>query len=146
MLLLHGGGGERFQGLLAQSGVGIVVLEGLKNLIGIRITPQVALGLRRPVQRVFAEKRVVLRLEQPAKGLRMAVLGKVFIPERERGARAPYVCGVLYGEGGEFLVRPWRPVVRLAGEFGPLFLLGIIFRWFHSDLLRFGFRFSTAAP
>src|SRR5207245_10286209 len=53
--------------------------------------------------------------------------------------------GVLYGEGGELLVRPRRTVMRLAGEFGQLFLRRIIFRSFHGYLRRCGFRFATDA-
>ena len=57
---------ERLQRLLAQGGVRIVVLESLKNLVGFCGAPQIELGLRGPIQSVFAKERVILCLQQPA--------------------------------------------------------------------------------
>ena len=67
-------GRESFQELLAHRGIGVVMLEGLQIFEGVGVAPQGALGLRGPVQSVLAEKRVILRLEQPTEGLCRAAL------------------------------------------------------------------------
>src|SRR5260370_34333683 len=100
----------------------------LQSLIGVRVTPQRTLRLRRPVQRVFAEQRVVLRLQKPADGLSRLILRIVVVTQCKRGSRGPDVRAVLDGERGKLFVRSGRCVVERTGGFGVFFLACVLFR------------------
>src|SRR6266404_1335965 len=78
---------KRFEQWLPHRRVWIVSLNCLQNFVSIRVPAQRALRLRRPVQGVLAQQRVVLRFEQPAEGLRVAVFRIVFVSERPRPRR-----------------------------------------------------------
>ena len=67
-------GRERLKQLLAHSSIGVIVLDGLQHLVSISVATQSALRLSCPVQRVLAEQRVVLRLDEPPETLRGSVL------------------------------------------------------------------------
>src|SRR5271165_1878513 len=95
---------ERFQELLFDGAVGIVLLYFLQVGKGIRIPAERAFGLRRPVQRIFPQYRIVLRLGQPSQRLRRAILRVVVVAQRQRRARTPDVGGMFVGEDRELLI------------------------------------------
>ena len=142
---LNRGRRESFQDLLAHGGCWVVVQNRLQNLVSVRVASQRALRLRRPVQRVFAKQRVVLRLHKQAHSLPRAVLHILVITKSERGARAPNVRGVLCGERRKFFVCAGRGVVQRAGKLGKFFLRGFVFRRIGRNLRLGRFRLASRA-
>src|SRR5205085_10003767 len=106
----------RLQHLFAQSGVRVFVLDGQKGFVSFGVTAQIAHGLRGPIPRVFAKKRVSLSFQEPAQGLSHAVVGKVLVSEGQRSARTPSIRGVFRCEGGKLCVGVRRAIAKLARD------------------------------
>ena len=121
------------------------MLESLKNLVGLGFTTRIQLRLSGPVQSVFPEKSVALRLQQPAQGLRHTALGEVFVTESESRARAPNIGGVFCRKGRELLIGAGRTVAKITSKLGKFFERCTVFGSLHGNLRRRGFRLATVA-
>src|SRR5271154_4887908 len=118
----------RFQKLFFDRGVRIVLLNGLQIRERFRIAAQHPLRLRHPVQRVFAQQRIILRFGQPRKGLRRAIFRVVVVSQGQRGARTPKTGGVLIRKCRQFFVRSGRRASQIVREVSHLFLQRLLFR------------------
>src|SRR6267143_59729 len=139
----HGSWCKGFQQRFAHGGIRIFVQNRLQSLIGFCVPSQRTLRLCRPVQRIFPEQRVVLRLDKPADSLPRFILHVVVVTKRKRGARSPDVRGVLDGEGRKLFVRSGRPVVESTSDFGEFFLRRLVFRCISRNLRRGSLRLAS---